>query len=308
MKLLRTILPALISAVLILIIVRLAPWDQVWLIVRNIDAESLVLLLIASLAYYGIKILRYGYILRELKVRLPFWRVAQLYLAAQPVSLLPGGELYRVRMVHVHETVPTSQILPIFTTQGILEALALATVAAIASLQLQLGRLTAAGLLIVVGAAVVAVRFGGFRSLLSGFNRLPLVNISRAKIEYFSKNSQELLKGSAFFTLVALSLLAEAIGVAIAYISVVAVGGSISLPEAALLYVLPIVIGFISFLPGGLGASEQVGIGWLLLLDLGAALSVTATLLMRVSIVATGIAYGLMANGWLALSNRRVKV
>ena len=85
------------------------------------------------------------------------------------------------------------------------------------------------------------------------------------------------------------------IGSGIAYISVAAVGGHIGVPQAVLAYVIPIIIGFVSLLPAGLGISEQSAIGIMLLSIISVAVAVAGTLIMRVSIVLTGIAYGTVA-------------
>src|SRR5438270_580202 len=64
---------------------------------------------------------------------------------------------------------------------------------------------------------------------------------------------------------------------------------------AAFLYIIPVIVGFLSFLPGGVGLSEQSAVGVLLLSDATVAVAVAATLVMRIAIVALGFLYGLLA-------------
>lgn len=307
MKPLRAIIPATISLVLIFIIIRLAPWDQVWQALTGLTIADLLALASLGLCYYFIKIVRYWYMLRLLGAPLALPQAAQMYLAAQPVSLIPGGELYRVRILKSQAGIATARVLPIFTTQGILEGFALATLGLFSALQLQVGRLSALGLLLVVMLGVAGVRMGGFRRVLPIMNSLPLVDVSKARIRSFSSNSQSLLSGRSFYVLTGLSILAEICGVCIAYLSVIAVGGSIGWAGAAFLYVAPIIVGFVSFLPGGFGAAEQVAIGWLLFLGQGGTIAVAATLLMRTSIVIAGLVYGLIAMATLPL-RRKLRV
>jgi uncharacterized protein (TIRG00374 family) len=89
------------------------------------------------------------------------------------------------------------------------------------------------------------------------------------------------------------------VGVAICYISVDALGADLTFSQAALVYILPIIVGFISFLPGGFGAAEQASIGLLIVMGVGGALAVAATLLMRAFIVGSGLIYSAVAWVWL---------
>jgi uncharacterized membrane protein YbhN (UPF0104 family) len=308
MKWLRAALPFVISLALLTIILKLAPWEQVFDTLGEVNFSSLVLLFCLSLCYYLAKISRFWYMLRVLKVPLRFVETGKLYLAAQPVSLLPGGEIYRSRIIKLYENVEMERTLPTFATQGLLEGLALATVALLASLTLGIGRFAALMLLVVALVGIGGVRRGYLKNVIGWFNRIPMINLSAQRLQRFSSSSQNLLIGRVLSGLFGLSLLAEIIGVAIVYTSVHGVGGHLTVAQAALLYVIPIIVGFISFLPGGFGASEQVAIGTLLVMGEGAAVAVAATLLMRFWIVISGLLYGLVAFVWLVLTSKRLRV
>jgi uncharacterized membrane protein YbhN (UPF0104 family) len=92
-----------------------------------------------------------------------------------------------------------------------------------------------------------------------------------------------------------LSLAIEGVGAGIAFASVVGLGGDINGYQAILVYAIPIILGWLSLLPGGFGISEQSAVGVLLLSDVKVSTAVAATLIMRVTIVGLGAAYGGLA-------------
>jgi uncharacterized membrane protein YbhN (UPF0104 family) len=92
-----------------------------------------------------------------------------------------------------------------------------------------------------------------------------------------------------------ISLIIEGVGAVIAYVSVIGLGGHINGYQAILAYAVPVILGFVSLLPGGFGVSEQSAVGVLLLSHVKVATAVAATLVMRVTIVGLGAVYGIIA-------------
>ena len=301
MKRLRKLIPVVVSVGLLVIIGGYAPWPKVGRILADFDAGTILILLGLSLSYYALKVVRFYYMLKAIDIHQPFWAVALSYMSAQPVSLLPAGEIYRSHTLQRYTGVPIQRSLAQFTMQGILEGSAMAVVGIISALALGKLRLPALLLTLLVGGIVIAVRQGSIARLARLLNAIPFVTVNPFHLLQFSKRNQVMLSRQRFPLLFALSLGAEATGIAIAYVSVVGLGGHINVFQAALTYIVPVVVGFASLLPGGLGASEQSAIGVLLLAHTGVALAVAATLIMRVTIVGMGLAYGAIA---IALTTR----
>jgi uncharacterized membrane protein YbhN (UPF0104 family) len=302
MKRLRKLIPVVVSVVLLVIIGGYAPWPKVGRILADFDASTVAILLGLSLAYYALKVVRFYYMLEAIGIHQRFKTVALSYMSAQPVSLLPAGEIYRSHTLQRHTGVPLQRSLAQFTMQGILEGSAMAVVGIISALALGKLRLPALLLTLLIVAVVLAVRRGYIANLARLLNAIPFVTVNPFHLLQFSRRNQVMLSRQRFPLLFGLSLAAEVVGTAIAYVSVVGLGGHINLFQAALTYIVPVVVGFASLLPGGLGASEQSAIGVLLLAHTGVALAVAATLIMRIAIVGTGLAYGAIA---IALSARK---
>ncbi|HVV67259.1 MAG TPA: lysylphosphatidylglycerol synthase transmembrane domain-containing protein [Candidatus Saccharimonadales bacterium] len=301
---LRRFLPFVISIALIIVLIGYAPWNDVGDILDDLTFTYLLTLFLLSVAYYSLKTVRFWYLLKAMEIHQPFRVVALSYISAQPVSILPGGELYRSRELERHTGVPIKRSVAQFTMQGLLEGAAMATLAIISALFLGKLRIPfiCLGILVILG--IVAIYKGGIANAGRVLNKLPFVEVHDQTLEKLSHRHREVLRWRWFSLLYGISIVVEIVGSAIAYFSVAAVGGHIGIPQAVLAYVIPIIIGFVSLLPAGLGISEQSAIGIMLLSNIKIATAVAGTLLMRVSIVGTGLVYGGVALLW---GQRRLK-
>ncbi|HUC87411.1 MAG TPA: lysylphosphatidylglycerol synthase transmembrane domain-containing protein [Candidatus Saccharimonadales bacterium] len=291
-KFLRRILPLLISVTLLAIMVSYTPWSKVGVILSDFDLGTILILITLSLAYYGLKAVRFWYILQAMDIHQPLGTVMISYMSAQPVTLLPAGEIYRSRALERHTGVPVRSSLPQFTMQGLFEGGAMAAIGIISALALGRLRLPVIALALVVIGSGLLIRNGYVASITKLLARLPFIHVTNRNIIQFSNHHQAMLTRYWLPRLFGLSLIIELIGAAIAYTAVVGLGAHINGYQAVLVYVIPLVVGFLSLLPGGLGASEQSAIGILLLSHVSVAHAVASTLIMRLTIVGLGLVYG----------------
>lgn len=304
MKKFRKFIPLVISVILVFVLVGYAPWGEVGDILDDLSFTYIGGLILLSIAYYALKAVRFWYLLKAMEIHQPFWVVSLSYISAQPVSLLPGGELYRSRELERHTGVPFKKSAAQFTMQGLLEGAAMVTLAIISAMFLGTLRLPfiCLGVLIILG--IVAIAKGGIVNAGRLLNKLPFLELADEGLERFSKRHREVLRWKWFLWLYIISIFVEIVGSVIAYVSVAAVGGHIGASQAVLAYVIPVIIGFVSLLPAGLGISEQSAIGIMLLSHIKIATAVAGTLIMRVSIVGTGVIYGAVA---LVISQKRLR-
>jgi uncharacterized membrane protein YbhN (UPF0104 family) len=303
-KYLRRFVPIAISIALIFVLIGYAPWGEVGGILDDLTFSYIAGLILLSIAYYALKTIRFWYLLKAMEIHQPFWVVSLSYISAQPVSLLPGGELYRSRSLEQHTGVPFKKSAAQFTMQGLLEGAAMVTLAIISALFLGTLRVPfiCLGIFIILG--IIGIAKGGIVNAGRLLNRLPFLELTDEGLERFSKRHRAVLRWRWFLLLYMLSIFVEIVGSIIAYVSVAAVGGHIGAPQAVLAYVIPVIIGFVSLLPAGLGISEQSAIGIMLLSHIKIATAVAGTLIMRVSIVGTGVIYGAVA---LVISQKRLR-
>jgi uncharacterized protein (TIRG00374 family) len=292
---LQRIVPIVISIVLLIILASYAPWGKVGHVLADLDFSTIIILLVLSLLYYSLKALRSWYLLQAMGIQQPFKLVALSYIAAQPVSLLPAGEAYRSQTLHRITGVPVQRSLPQFTMQGFLEAAAMVSIMIVSTLALNTLRLPAIILGILVLIFAIAISRGYVANVTRLVNRLPFLHLSERDIQGFNQRHEAVLSWQWLPFLYGLSLVAELVGTAIAFTSVVGLGGHLSIYQSCLFYVIPVIVGFVSLLPGGIGISEQSAIGVLLLSHIHIATAVAATVVMRVTIVGLGVLYGVIA-------------
>ncbi len=295
---LKRFLPALISALLLLVLVFYAPWPKVFKTFTHLDIAIIASLIVLSILYYAVKTVRFWFMLKAIKINKPFWMVGLSYMSAQPVTLLPGGEIYRSKTLEQFTGVPMKKSISQFTTQGVLEAMAMAIVSFVTVMttsELRLPFLIAA---LVILVAFFFTQRGGLAHLYKPLNKLPFVSVSQKAIDDFSKANQKILARRRLPLLLILSVIGELLGVAIAYLAILGVGGKIEVSQAVLLYIIPMIASFISLLPAGLGVAEHSGVVVLALDGASTAVAVAATLVMRVTIVGFGVIYGVLINSF----------
>src|SRR3954469_3667253 len=92
-------LPLLLGLAILLVAAPLVPWGKVFPYFARLSPVTLGLLVAMSCLYYFGRSLRYWLMLRMLGHPARFDQVAVACLVAQPVAVLPGGELYRASML-----------------------------------------------------------------------------------------------------------------------------------------------------------------------------------------------------------------
>ena len=296
-KFVRHYLPFLVGAAFLIVLISYAPWTKVGHILADLDVGTVLLLIGLSLVYYCLKTIRFWYIIQAIGIHRPFKLVAISYLGAQPVSLLPAGEIFRSKELKRNADVPLEVSLPQFTLQGLFEGSAMALLMVISALALNTLRFVAIGLAVAVLLATIGISRGYVKNAIRLANRLPFVNLTEKSIRKFSKRHEKVLTWHWLPFLYGFSILIELVGTAIAYVAVKGLGGDINFYEAVLFYSIPIIAGFVSFIPGGLGVSEQSAVGVLLLSNISVAAAVSSTIVMRFTIEVLGVVYGLLALG-----------
>ena len=310
-RLVRRWVPLVVSLGLLAIMVGYTPWRQVWATWQLLSPRVIVLLFGLSLMYYSLKVARFWYMLRALQIYQPLGTVALSYLSAQPISLLPAGEIYRTRTLQRHTGVNMRDSMPTFTMQGLFEGIGMAVVGIVSALAIGELRIPILALAVLVLASVVAVQAGYLRYFLRLMNRLPFISISRQYMQRFSKANQIMLSRQWLPLLLSISVITEITGGGIAYVAAHNLGSHINVFQAMLIYIVPLVAGFISLLPGGFGVAEQSTIGLLVLADASVAVAVATTLAIRITIVGLGLAYGIIAMAiayWQELKGRHLSI
>lgn len=272
-----------------------AGWREV---VAGIDAVGpavLAGLLALSLANYLLRFVRWGRYLALLDAPVP-WRInLPVYFAGFALTTTPGklGETLRSALLVPHGVPPAASLAAFFAERAS-DLLSIVVLASIGLWSYPPARpAVAAGLALVVLALLLVqstrlIAAIDRRAAASPHKWAALV-VKLCEIVLHFRRCFSLPAMSMGLALGVVAWLAEGIGF---WWLLDALGQPLPLSEAVFIYAFAMLVGGLSFLPGGLGGSEAVMIGLLSLHGLPGAAAVTATLICRLATLWFAVALG----------------
>lgn len=272
------------------------PWREVLPYFSKLTPTSYLLIIILGVAFYVVRILRYHYMLGVLNAQGSLRQTVLAYLIAQPVSLLPAGEAYRIITLNEHVDVPKSKGVSIVFIQAFTENISLVVLALLSAVILN-----QQVLIVVALMALYFVIFFLLRSRRTAkrshrvITKLPFVSIGQSKYHSFISKNQQLLSGKSFVVLFLSGFGSTLFAIALLFFVANDIGVHLDVTDATIAYTLPTVLQNVSFLPGGIGINEQGTVGVLLLLGSSLPAAVAITLIMRFVTLILGIILGLFA-------------
>lgn len=298
--LIRKYLPLIVGAGLVAYIGLSTDWQQVGDALTKHSIGTLALMFGLSLVFYAAKTIRFWYMLKPIGASQPLGIVAMAYISAQPASLLPAGELYRNRSLERFTGVPMAKSSPTFLMQGVSEGITICALGIAAGI---ISGGTSLILTIVIGTALVAFlallanpRIAHSKWVVNAINKLPYVDLSRKHLSEFNRQNRAMLQPVPFAIIIGITLIAELAGIGITLVAIDGLGADISLAGATIAYGLPIIASFVSFLPGGVGAADQVSISTMRTYGIEQGQAVAATLISRFYIVVLGVVFGVVGH------------
>lgn len=272
-----------------------AGWRDVVAGVETVGPAVLVGLLLLSLANYLLRFVRWSRYLELLDAPVP-WRVnLSAYFAGFALTTTPGklGETLRSALLKPHG-VPAAASLAAFFAERASDLLAIVVLASIGLWSYPPARpAVGAGLALVVVALLVvqSTRLIAAidRRAAASPHRFATLVVRLCEIVLHFRRCFSLPAMAMGLTLGVVAWLAEGIGF---WWLLDALGAPLPLTEAVFIYAFAMLIGGLSFLPGGLGGSEAVMIGLLSLHGLPEASAVTATLICRLATLWFAVALG----------------
>jgi uncharacterized protein (TIRG00374 family) len=272
------------------------PWHEVGPYLTKLSPSSYACIVILGVAFYLVRVTRYYYMLHVLRTPRSFWRTLIAYFEAQPVSLLPGGEVYRTLTLKKQVNVSLSNGIPIVFLQSLTENVGLVFLALTSAIILK-----QQPILIALAAMLYIVVFIVIRTRRTAepsrrfLNRLPFVNLARNTFHRFVTKNKILLSGTSLIILLATGLVSSSIASLLLYIIASDMGTQLSIPQAVIAFSLPAVLQNVTFLPGGIGVNEQGSVGVLTLLGASLPSAIAITIIMRTVTLLFGVVLGLGA-------------
>lgn len=246
--------------------------------------ELLPLILGLSLANYLIRFTRWQFYLHALKIEIPRSESFGVFMSSLSMAVTPGkmGELVKSYFLKSLHSVPISKSAPIIFAERVTDVLALLIISMIGAYSIGFEKriIIILGLFFIAGIGVIASRTASMK-IIRFAERIPFVAKWIKPIEIAYESSHTMLTGRTLFISTLSGLFAwfsECIGFSIVLDGL---GIHLKILSAAFIYAFSTVIGAISFLPGGLGATDTSLAGLLLLAKIPKGASVAATFIIR---------------------------
>jgi glycosyltransferase 2 family protein len=255
-----------------------------------------------TLVNYLLRFIKWHYYLHLIGVSdLPYHESARLFVAGFPLAVTPGkvGEALKGLWLKQKTGIPAARGVSVVLAERISDGLGVLTLSTLGVIAYpQYWPVFAIVLGVLVSVIVLSqIRPLAFKVIQLG-ERLPVISRFAHLLKEFYEGSFALFRPRA--TIIAVSLgiiswLAEGIGMYIILLGLGLPASGELLSIAVFILSFSTVIGAISALPGGLGATEVSVTGMLvLLLGLGAGIATAATLLVRLTTLWFGVALGLV--------------
>jgi uncharacterized protein (TIRG00374 family) len=231
-------------------------------VLRSWDLVAVAALL--SLLNYALRIFRWRSYLARLGHPFPALFAALTFTAGFAYTLSPGkvGEMVRARY-YLPLGVPLASVTAAFFAERLMDLLAMVVLAALlfaASQRYEGAIVGAAAAVAVVLAALALVPWAAFGNMVRAWTRVPapLRTVALALASVLAA-TRPLLRPQPLLLGLAVGLVGWGLeGVGLGVLSSMVAGIHVDLPSAVGIYAVAVLVGGLSFLPGGLGSTEAV--------------------------------------------------
>lgn len=275
----------------------------------SFDWMLLPLILVGTIINYWLRWLKWDYYLRYLKLDRNIDRSTSglIFTAGLVMSVTPGkmGEVLKSFLLRQRNGTAISRSAPIVLAERLTDGIAMLLLMGLGltlypparPLFVVLVLLTIAGIVIVQRQALAL-------SILRFVARLPFGQRMAPRLETIYTTTAQLLHWRILLVSTLISVVSWGFECVAFFFVLMGVGSDPSwllLLQATFIFAASTLFGLVSFLPGGLGASEVSSVGLLVaLVGLSASAATTATIVIRFCTLWFGVLLGVIALAWLS--------
>ncbi len=306
------LLTVLLSAIGYLAFSLWGGWREVLVAIARVGFVGTIIALTLSLINYGLRFARWQKFLALLGHQIHSQESLRIYIAGFGLTILPGKAGEAIRSVFLkHHGVTYPESLAAFFSEhfsNLISMLLLVSIGLWVYPQAQVIVAILAGLILVV---LVVLQQTRWLKMLESFvqRRLPgrLGELAVHSIEIVLHSGRCFRFPILLFSIV-LGLVAwGAEGVAFYYI-MHTLGSDISLQVALFIYAFSMLVGAISFLPGGLGGTEATMVTLLMMNNVAQPQAVAATVIIRLATLWFAVALGIFSLVMMERKNRLIRL
>jgi len=274
-------------------------WNEVVAAIARVGFIGVAIALSLSLVNYGLRFVRWQKFLSLLGHRVYWAESLRIYIAGFGLTILPGkvGETIRSVLLRHHD-VPYPQSLAAFFSEQLSNLISILLLVCIGLLAYPPAKPLVLALAALILVALVVLQQSRWLQALGGLSQR---NLPVRLAHFVTSAIGIVLHSGRCFSLpmllygITLGLIAwGAEGVAFYYL-MHALGSGISLQTALFIYAFSMLVGALSFLPGGLGGTEATMVALLILNGIGQPEAVAATVLIRLATLWFAVGLGVFA-------------
>lgn len=287
-------------------------WREVVAAIVRVGFIGTIITLTLSLVNYGLRFVRWQKFLALLGHQVPYRESLGIYIAGFGLTILPGkaGETIRSLFLKHHGVTYPESLAAFFSEHfsNLISMLLLVSIGLWVYPEAQVIVAILAGLILVV---LVVLQQTRWLKMLGSFvqRRLPgrLGELAAHSVEIVL-HSGRCFRFPMLLLGIALGLVAwGAEGLAFYYI-MQTLGSDMSLQVALFIYAFSMLVGAISFLPGGLGGTEATMVTLLILNNVAQPQAVAATVIIRLATLWFAVALGILSLVIMERKNRLIRL
>lgn len=275
-----------------------AGWQDVWRVIQQVGVWGLLVALVLSLLNYGLRFGRWQYYLVHLGYRVPLCSSWYIYLSGFALTTTPAkaGEMVRSIFLNKHG-VPASASLAAFVSERLSDLLAIILLSCI-------GLMSHPNMRLPVGMAMALLCIIWFmlmyRPILGWLHRIAAKQSGRfhqmvMKFSNIVEHIQRCHGMGALLMTTVVSVVAWGMEAWAFHLVLQWCGFDVGMNFAFFVYAMSMLVGALSFLPGGLGGAEATMISLLMLKGVDTHTALAVTLFIRLTTLWFAVVLGLMA-------------
>ncbi|MFW6381220.1 MAG: lysylphosphatidylglycerol synthase transmembrane domain-containing protein [Bacillota bacterium] len=294
----RPIITWIVIGVLITaLIMMISDFRAVINILYEINLKLLPLILLLAPLNYLFRYIKWSYYLQQIGVKLPQKINTVIFISGLSMTITPGkvGELLKSYLIREYNGTEISITSPIIVAERVTDAIAMIILASVGSLAYDYGQYI---LLITLGCLLLGIAilyFDSLFALITGLlGRVKFFNRYLHLLENFQGSARKLFDIKSLMLAILIGVISWGFEGIVVFLSLRALGGSISVLDSIFVVSFSSIMGAISVLPGGLGVAEGSILGILLLLGVPREMAAATTLITRFSTLWLGVIIGMI--------------
>ena len=276
-------------------------FNGIFLVLSEFNLHYLPIIFFFLITGLLVEFSRWHYYLKVLDIKISFEHSLLIFFAGFSAGFMPvkSGELLRNYLLKKFNKTPISRSLPIHFISNILVFLfaAILSLPLIIFFNLGLSLLIILILFMVFAVMIKNKMFVLFIAKLC--KRLPKLNKHIKRVMHFYHSGNKLINSKVWTISSLITLLSSLLTYSVFYLVLRALGVEIHVIYALSIYAFSIIVGALSMLPGGIGATEGTIFALLLLFGISSSTAAVAVLLVRVFNLWSVTLLGLLSFGIL---------